>query len=188
MNALQSLLQGLKDLFTWWFTVAPWEQAIRVRLGKRVKVLYPGAHVRLPILDRLYLQSVRLRTADIPMLTVTTKDGHPVSVAGNLFYRITDVLKLYTTLHHAQEAVVDMAASAITGAIHEMRKEDCTIKAVEEAATSGVDFKEYGINSTAIHLTDFAFVKTYRLIHDTKLSNWENRLDTITEVRNPVAL
>ena len=184
MNWLESIFLGLKKLLTWWVIVAPWEQAVRVRLGKRVTLLSAGVHWRLPVIDKFYIQSVRLRTADLPMLTVTTKDGYPVSVAGNLFFEIVDMLKLYETLHHAQEVMVDIASSAITKTIHGLNKEECTTQAIEESASALLDLGQYGINSSAIHLTDFAFVKTYRLIQDTKQKGWDNLLNTVEEVRN----
>ena len=162
--------------------MAPWEQAIRVRGGKRVKLLKSGVHLRVPVIDRFYVQSIRLRTADIPLLTVTTKDGFPVSVAGNLFFEIVDMLKLYEKLHHAHEVVVDIASSALTQVIHGMTKEECTTALVEERATERLDFEEYGINSSEVHITDFAFVKTYRLIMDSKIVGWK-QLDTNQETR-----
>lgn len=183
MNTLAQILSGIKNLLTWWVTVAPWEQCIRVRLGKRLKLLKAGIHLRLPVLDRVYIQSVRLRSTDFPIQTITTKDGHTVTVAGTMLYEIVDIMKLYTTLHHAEGVVVDMVASAISRTIHSLNREECSPQRVQDDATQQVELERYGINQTSIHITDFAFVKTYRLIMDHKSRNWDTFLDTIVEAK-----
>lgn len=183
MNTFAQILQGIKNLLTWWVTVAPWEQCIRVRMGKRLTLLKAGVHLRLPVLDRVYIQSVRLRSTDFPIQTITTKDGHTVTVAGTMLYEIVDIVKLYTTLHHAEGVVVDIVASAISQTICGLTREECTPKCVQERATQQIGLEQYGINQTSIHITDFAFVRTYRLIMDHKSRNWDTFLDTIAEAK-----
>jgi regulator of protease activity HflC (stomatin/prohibitin superfamily) len=183
MNWLDSIFKAIKGAFTWWVTVAPWEQALRVRLGKRVHLLKPGVHMRFPVLDRIYRQSTRLRSGDIPIQTVTTNDGHTVTLAGCVWYQIEDIRKLYETLHHGQDILIDMAAAAIAEAVSSRTKEECTIKVLEAAVTERLQFKDYGINQTSVRITDFAFVTTIRLIQDGKryASAWEDALNTMTE-------
>lgn len=53
----------------------PWEAALRVRLGRRVVMLGPGFHLRIPFLDRTFVRSVRLRTISDSGQTVVTQDG-----------------------------------------------------------------------------------------------------------------
>lgn len=180
---LSQLLTGLKNLLTWWVTVAPWEQSVRVRLGKHVRLLRPGVHIRFPILDRIYVQSIRLRSADIPIQTITTKDGHTLTTGGNLLYEIVDVLRLYETLHHAQEALTDMVAAAIAEAVHGFIREECTPTTVQERVSGKLDLARFGINQTSVHITDFAFVKTYRIIKDDKRQGWDDLLNTYQEQR-----
>jgi len=183
VNTLGQILAGIKNLLTWWVTVAPWEQCVRVRLGKHLKLLKAGVHLRFPIFDRVYIQSVRLRSTDFPIQTITTKDGHTVTVAGTMLYEIVDIMRLYKTLHHAESVVVDIVASAVSDTIHGLDREECTPRRVQEEVTSQVDLEKYGINQTSIHITDFAFVRTYRLIMDQKYRNWEAFLDTEREER-----
>jgi len=180
-GTIGQVLAGIKSLFTWWVTVAPWEQSVRVRLGKHVRLLHPGVHLRIPVLDLFYVQSIRLRSADIPIQTITTKDGHAVTIGGNILFEIVDVLRLYETLHHAQEALVDMVASAISRTVCGLNRDDCTPEAVEEGAATKFDMSKYGINQTSVHVTDFAFVRTYRFITDTKRQNWDDLLNTVRE-------
>lgn len=183
MNWLDSIIKAVKGAFTWWVTVAPWEQALRVRLGKKVSLLKAGVHMRFPVLDRIYRQSTRLRSGDIPIQTVSTFDGHTVTLAGCVWYQIEDIRKLYETLHHGQDILIDMAAAAIAKAISERTKEECTIPTIEKVVTDALGFSKYGINQTSVRLTDFAFVTTIRLIQDGKryASAWEDALNTMVE-------
>lgn len=181
MEAISQLLIWVKGLFTWWVVIVPWEQGVRVFFGSRRKLLTPGVRVRLPIVHLIFKQSVRLRSSDLQLQTVTTSDGHAVAIAGAILYRITDVLKLYDTLHLAQDTIVDMAAGAIAEAVHSLARDECTPVAVVALVKARLDFSEYGIELVDVYLTDFAFVRTYRLIKDDKRTSWENLLDTIRE-------
>ena len=61
---LNSFMEGVRQFLKalqMWVTIAPWEQGLRVRLGRRVKLLGAGVHLRLPVLDVLYIQTVRTR-------------------------------------------------------------------------------------------------------------------------------
>ena len=46
--------------FRVFYIVMPWEQAIRARLGSRVKLIGSGFHWKLPFLDRVFTQNIRL--------------------------------------------------------------------------------------------------------------------------------
>lgn len=65
MNELFGAIFRFFRQFQIWVVVAPWEQAVRVRLGKHLSVLNAGVHLKLPFADLVYLQSVRLRISGI---------------------------------------------------------------------------------------------------------------------------
>jgi hypothetical protein len=48
-DSIQKLIDLLKEVFTWWFFVQPWEKAIRVRAGKRLTLCEAGMHFRVPL-------------------------------------------------------------------------------------------------------------------------------------------
>ena len=62
MEWLSTIVRSLWRPFQWWVVVAQWELGLRIRLGKKTKALNPGIHFRIPFLDRIYIQSARLRT------------------------------------------------------------------------------------------------------------------------------
>jgi hypothetical protein len=166
MNVVQSLLQFLQSLLTWWFVVEAWEQAVRVRLGKNVLLLGPGVHLRIPYFDRFYVQNIRTRMMPISDQTISTLDGKPITLCGSLRYRVADVLKLYQSLHMAEMTIKQEAAGWATKFIVEHNMKDCTPKALQEYVSANISLEKWGIADGVFVLTDFvAGIRTYRLLN-----------------------
>lgn len=162
----QQLLSSIRNAFVWWVVLAPWERGVRVRLGKYTTTMEPGVHLRVPGMDRIFVQPIRRRTTDIGVQTVTTSDGQAVTMAGNVEYEVTDVEKLYNSLHDGSATVVDLAAARIAEYVATHDLEECTPRRVEEYAARELGLSEYGLGESQVNITDFAAVRTYRLISD----------------------
>ena len=93
MEAVNQIIQFIKQLFSWWFIVTPWEQAVFVRLGKNVKVLHGGFYFKIPFIDQVYIQSIRLRAIDMPIQTISTKDGKTITIKSVMNYAINDIIR-----------------------------------------------------------------------------------------------
>lgn len=163
-EGLRTFFASIKDALTWWVTVAPWEQAIRVRLGKHVRLLNAGIHLKVPWLDRIYRQSVRMRMATVPAQTLTTGDGKPLTIAINLGYRIGDLLKLYETLHDADGTIGAMVAGAVGEFVATRNSWEVTPDALAEAVESNVSLEQFGVTGVRVSVQTFAFVRTFRFI------------------------
>lgn len=168
MNALFNLIGNFFRMFQIFITIAPWEHAVRTRLGKHVKKLGPGPHIKLPLIDVVYKQSVRLRRAFLPSQTLSTKDGATLVVGGSIAYQIKDIEKLYTTLHHAESTIVQAAAAKIADAVLSTSKADINPDALSDIVTLRLagDFEKYGLSDVSVDMTDFAFIRAIRLIND----------------------
>lgn len=187
MSTFWQLLAQFGRAFIWWVVVQPWEQGLRIRLGKRVVVLAPGLHMRIPYADAVYKQSVRLRLSAMQFQTLTTKDGHTLTAAATLAYCIRDVRKLYDTIHHAEDTIRNMAAGAIASFVHEHPRAEVTPGTLATAATHALDLEQYGIGCAQVRIVDFAYVKTYRLISDQKYSQFGDALNTVISDRPVVS-
>jgi hypothetical protein len=176
METFTALLKQISQIFTWWVSVSPWEQALRVRLGKHVCRLEPGPHLRIPFVDVVFVQSVRLRVASMGMQTVMTKDRKALSVGAAVGYAIENIEQLYQTLHHAQDTITNLAELAIAEAVANRNADELTPKLLSEAATASIGLRDFGLSSVSVRVTDFAFVRTYRLISDTR---WGNHGDSL---------
>lgn len=167
MSIFQGILDFLKQLLAWWFVVEPWEQAIRVRFGKHVRLMHAGVHFRIPFFDVVYKQNVRRRVSGIPVQTLTASDGVPVTIHGSVGYRICDVLKLQQTLHDAEVSVQQELQGLVTNYVVSHPASECTPAKIIEAVKATVNLSKYGLNDVDFFLTGYVCnVPTFRLIQD----------------------
>lgn len=186
---MQSLVELLRSFFRGvrpWVVVAPWEQALRVRLGKHVRVLKAGFHLRIPVIDVVYMQSVRRRVSSIGQQTLTTADKQTVTLTAALGYAIDDVEAVYRGLHHAEDTLVQLSRQRIAQYVATHPLATCMPADLERLAGQlNLELELYGFVAPELRVTDFAVVKTYRLIGDRQgIGNYGEPLTT-TAVHTP---
>lgn len=178
MNAIIDILKSFWRLLIWWVVVQPWELGLRVRLGKERRLLRSGVHFRIPYVDAVYKQSVRLRWATMTPQTVTTRDGHTLTMSGQLGYRIVDIDRLYDTLHQAENAIRSIAQGAIAEYVHRHDFSECSPEHVSDGAAQTLSLARFGLAADRLQLTTFCRVKTYRMIMDHHENIWDDLLNT----------
>lgn len=169
MNWVKDLFDYLFKTFQWWITVLPWEQGIRVRLGKKKTLMKAGVYLRLPIIHEVFVQSTRKRFIQIPTQTLTTRDGVTITIQGAIGYSIKNIEKLYETIYHPESTLTAIAARSIASFVSTNNDSDVTPVKMSENAKSLVLVEDYGLGEIEISVTSFAKVKTFRLIQD---SSW----------------
>jgi regulator of protease activity HflC (stomatin/prohibitin superfamily) len=174
MEVINSLFAFLSKLVKWWFVVMPWEQAIRVRHGNKVAVLKEGMYFKIPFIDSVYIQSIRLRTVDIPIQTISSKDGITVTVKAYIAYSIADIFLLYKTLYHPQATLSSVVNSSISGYIRENEILNISPNTIESIINTSINGAQYGLQDVSVKITTFAVVKTFRLIQDSSTSYHED--------------
>lgn len=179
MNYLGQLFEFLQKLIVWWVTIMPWEKAVHVRVGKKVKVLAAGLHLRIPFIDRVYIQTTRLRVVQCPVQTVTTRDGKTITIFMNLGYTIEDIYKLYSTLYQADQTLCNMMHGITAVEVFSKDLADCTPDHLEGTVKEKMKGDDFGLSFKYMKITSFAVVKTYRLIMSD--GYMENRLQTDTQ-------
>jgi regulator of protease activity HflC (stomatin/prohibitin superfamily) len=183
MAWLQDLLTRFADLFKWWFVLQPWEQALRVRAGRYVKKFEGGIHFRVPYLDAIFKQNIRLRISDIPQQTITNASNETLTIAGALRYRVEDVTPLYTHLHMAENTLAQTVQSLVADYIATHKADKCDPHTVQVVINDEIRgrFQEYGLAECQFLLTDYARVRTYRFIMGDMLKWNEHSLQTDKE-------
>lgn len=174
MSWLQQVFQGIAQLQPM-LIVCPWQQAVRVRLGARARLLGPGLHLKLPLVDRVYVQNTRLRLVNLPVQTVTTKDRKTVTLSSIVGFSVSDALQLFQELQHPEDAISNHALAGVARAIATTTAEQLDAEYVGFLENSVRDqlqdlAKSWGVVIKHVRITDLAFVRTYRLIQDTKWS------------------
>lgn len=161
---LTTFFRQLMQVMTWFVVVAPWEQAIRVRLGKNKRLLSPGFYVRIPFVDRVFKQSVRRRIHVITPQTLTTMDRKIVICGGAVGFAIDDLCKLYDTLESPNDTISSEVAGLISKFIGSKTLTQCTAKNIEAFVAEHLDLMQYGLSGQEFFLMSFASMKAYRFI------------------------
>lgn len=161
---IREIIHAIGNLFTWFVIIAPWEQGIRVRLGKHVKLLEKGVYLRLPLIDKTYRQSVRRRLGVLRAQTITTTDGKCITLSGSVGYRIVNMLLLYETLHDAADTIEAEVATKISAFIASHSLDKCLPPEIEKHVRSALDLEQYGLGDAEFFVTSFVCARTYRFI------------------------
>ena len=96
--------------------VDQYERALLFTLGKYRGIKEPGLRFFIPVIQRLIIVDMRVRTIDIKKQQVMTKDNVPVNVDGVVFFKVAKVddviLKIqdyeYSLAQYAQTALRDV--------------------------------------------------------------------------------
>lgn len=173
MQWLNTLFDKIGRMFNWFFTVVPWERAVRVRLGKHTALLGPGIHLQIPFIDKIYVQNVKVRVTATSAQALTTSDGHTITLQAAVRFHILDVVQLYATLYNVDDTLNQEVEGHFSDYIITHKVADCIPKKVLAYVTKRTNFEQYGLKVSNIFLTDFVRVKTYRLIQG-GLENYAN--------------
>ncbi len=166
-NTFQEMIRQFGRLFRWWIIVLPWDQAIRVRLGKHTRVLQPGIYWRIPYIDLVFQQTIRRRSSRNDMQTLTTEDGHTITLASQMLYEINDIEKLYQSLHNPEDTLTALVQASIAAFVARRPLATVRPETIETYLSDTVDFDAMGLNGVEFYVTNFAVVRTYRLLMDT---------------------
>lgn len=169
MNQVKEFLEYILNIIKIWVIIQPWESGLIVRNGKTIKKRNGGIYFKLPYFDSVYIQETRLRIVSLATQTITSADGKTVTLSGAIGYSINDIQKLYETLFHPETTIQNIAMANVSEFINSRKYNEISTKKIEDNALTELKLLNYGIDFSYFKLTNFAKVKTYRLIQD---RNW----------------
>lgn len=181
IDYLSRLLGGM----AFWVVVLPWQQGLRVRAGRYLQRLGPGLYLKIPVLDDVQVESVRRRTSTLPVQTLSTADGATITVAAAVGYAIGDLERLYRGLHHAEDTIIQAAQGLIAAEVFRRRKSEMDPADICERLNGQLvqALEPFGLTEVTLQITDFAFVRAFRLIQDQRWSHGR-ALDTSGSARS----
>lgn len=160
-----AVLRAMSKPLKWWVVIAEWEQGIRIRLGKNSTLLSPGIHFRIPWLDRIYVQSDRLRTMTNSGITCRSRDNKTVVFGLAMHFAIANVKQLYMTLDDPEQTIRAYAIDQALKFIEVSNAADITTGALEKAVTFCDDrVAGWGLRDLSFTVTTMAVVRAYRLL------------------------
>jgi len=166
MNQVRDFLEYIFNALKIWVIIQPWETGLIVRNGKRIKVRTKGIYFKLPYFDSVYVQENRLRVSEMPMQTLTSKDDKTITLNSSFGYSISDLEKLYQTLFQPETTLKNIAMSTIAEVIFNNDLQLISPSGIERKVLEKLRADDYGIKFEYFKITNFAIVKTFRLIQD----------------------
>lgn len=166
MNQVKDFFEYIFNAVKIWVIVQPWQTGLRVRNGKNIKKLSGGIYFRLPYFDSIYIQENRLRVASMPVQTLTSKDIKTITLNGAVGYVISDIEKLYQTLFHPETTIANITMSEVADFIFKNDLKNINPNTIEQAVINKLNSDDYGLKFEYFRITNFAVVRTFRLIQD----------------------
>lgn len=160
-----SQIFGFFQAFQIWVTVAPWEEGLLVRMGKRAKRISPGVWFRVPFLDRIFIQSVRLRTISDMGQTVSTRDGQSLTLNVAVTYQIENIERLYMSVSHPETTLLCLVQSLIAEFVCRSERGELKPATIESYVSSKLPSVEWGLSKLSVKITTFVFARTYRVMN-----------------------
>lgn len=166
MEWAKQIFEAIQKLFVWWVIVNPWELGVRSRAGRKSELLRSGCHFRIPYFDTVLIQPVRERVVNLSPQVCSTADKEVITVCINISYQITDIAKVYNTIHNPEGTICSIAMGEASKVISELYLADCDQRKVEEVILYSLADLDIGIEIKGVRIVTFAKVRTYRLIQD----------------------
>jgi regulator of protease activity HflC (stomatin/prohibitin superfamily) len=165
---------------TWDYTkpgvwVDPSEGAGVLRLGKYQRTLGCGFHWKWPLIECPIVVTTCEQTLRLPPQTVTTSDGHTVTVAAIVRYEINDVKPYICNIFDQADVLVDVTMGQVRRSVtlntYEALVTDPPESKVRDYVRNRVE--KYGFKVSEITFTDLARGRSLRLIqsHPKDLNN-----------------
>ena len=165
-DKLIDFLLNLKDELIPIRIINEWEGGVHMRGGKFFREIHPGIRFKLPFVDHIWTAYTVPQTVDLLPQTLTTKDGKNIVLKGIIRYKVTDCKKYLMTVNSAKDVLVD----TVQGVIREIIEDYTWGSNVElneiitDKSTKVVEV--WGITIESVTLTDFAIIRTYRIMSD----------------------
>ena len=172
MQALLDILIRFYEEIKPFQSVSPWEAGLRVRLGKHVKVVEPGVHLKLPLIDSYHLLNVVPRVVNLPHQSLETSDKKTLAVSAALAYSVSDIEKCLVEVDDHDESLINLAMGLIAYYISNHQGSDCSHDAIQAGVLPSLReiAEDWGLEVSHLYVTDLCQHKAYRLLHDSNPS------------------
>jgi hypothetical protein len=166
MNQIKDFLEYVFNVFKIWVIIQPWEQGLIVRKGTSIRKVDGGIYFKIPYIDSVYVQETRTRMVQATLQTLTTKDGKTITLNSAFGYKIKDIEKLYSSLYHPEGTVTNIIMGHVSDFIWTNSSLEITPYLIEKHVLDKMITTDYGLVFEYFKITNFASVRTFRLIQD----------------------
>lgn len=138
--------------------IRQYEKGVLFTLGKYSGIREPGLNLIIPVIQKLVIVDLRIKTVDVPKQEVMTRDNVPSAVNAVVYFRVLNpeaaVLKIqnytYATSQYAQTALRDIVGSYDLDTV--LSEREMLANEIKKIVDKETD--EWGIDVTAIKIQD----------------------------------
>jgi membrane protease subunit HflK len=165
---IDTLLQFL-DHFAVYAILDEYERGVVMRLGRPHRDIGPGLHWHWPLaVERVLRDNVVTDTIRLHSQSLTTSDGHGVTVSAVVTFTVTDVRKALLEVSGKIETLVDSVAGTVSTHVGESTWADLSRGAVQAKVLREArrEAKAFGLEIVRVRFSDCAKVRAIRLIQN----------------------
>ena len=104
--------------------IQPYEQGLKIVLGKYSGRLNPGLNLVPPLITRVIRMDLRTQVFDVPQQEVITKDNSPTRVDAIIYIKIVDPEKAFFQVTNYKLATVALAQTTLRSTIGDMELDE----------------------------------------------------------------
>lgn len=173
MDFILQFFSFLKELWAdiiFWFVLPQTQKAVILRNGKFLKVVEPGAHLKLPCIfslgdEVLTVDGVSETTETSPQ-SLTTKDGRSVVISAIIKHHISDEKTYILEVMDVIDAITDITMGQIKKNVMIRTWEECKDDSLDNEITKKArnEAKKWGVYIDEVTIINLAEIKSLRLI------------------------
>lgn len=171
-DRLIDLITDFIDQINPYVIVRDYQNAVHLRNGRFKRVLLPGRHFKIPLIDEVLPQHIVTTTMNLPAQSLYTTDKQNIVVKSMVKYRIVDVKVYILEVFDATDVISDVTQAIIKKLVTVRNLQECVSHDLDSEITKKVrdKAKSMGVEIQQVTLTDIAPIRSYRLINDTSLN------------------
>ena len=158
-----------------WEILDTTEGAIKYKRGKTPIFCGPGIHWWWPAVSKFVSFPIARQTTSLPTQTIVTADNKVVAISGLIVYRVEDLMKLLPTTYQPDQAIGEIALTAVHRVCCRLTWEELTLR--QRMGTLGTrlrkaaqrELEDYGVRIIKVQLTDLAPARVFKLIQTTSV-------------------
>lgn len=178
MNSIKELISYLTNQLKFWFIIKEWEQGLQLRNGKIMRKLNAGIYVKIPFIDQIFCQALRVKDIVVSQVNFTTGDNKCITASSAAFYRINDIEKFYNGYAEPNSIIANIICNEMNKHFLSINFNDfCQVTYEKRILDSLKEINDKGFEFTDFKLTTFSNARTYRIIKDNLYSQKDNNLD-----------
>ena len=182
LDRLIDLVVNFIGLFQFWVIVYEYERGVVLRLGRYKRVLEPGFHWCWPFhIDYVMVDNVVNRVIELGAQSLTTKDGHDVTVNAVVTASICDIRRALLDVEDVDHAVTDACCATVGEHVNETTWDELRTELAAEELKKAcyLNALRYGIEIQRVQLKDLTRCRSLRILtasRDEALKVFKNRV------------